>query len=262
MITDWQRSIVRSCKGRGSYFFERKVFPSDILRLKIEILLVNSSLDNTVITPTVTITYNENIDDEIFRVRVGINKPLGTIIENIKPHPFTVRLDNPNRSPITALLQLPIFKRSSMPFYPEGNDSPVASDPALLAAVQAQATATAQLVATMQAQPSAIADALGSDDINTGDAITETVGTTPKLLSVQNDNNVGLLLNNQGNTKIKLWVTDNLLPASTGYNSNGHFFEMPGKGLYEVPSPFYKSNIYAISSGANGSVSVTKSMRV
>lgn len=107
MVSDWKRSIVRSCRGKGIYLFEGKVFDDDIARFKLEVLLVNPVPQ--VSKPVLTIIYKDNIDDELFTVGVGVNKPSSTIIENIKPSRFTLRLVNPNKSPLTVSLQLPIL---------------------------------------------------------------------------------------------------------------------------------------------------------
>jgi hypothetical protein len=269
MIGDWKRSIVRSCKGRGSYFFEKRVFPDDILRLKIEILLANPSIDNTVTAPTLTIAYNENVDDEIFQVRAGISKPLGTIIENIKPYSFTVRLDNPNRSPITALLQLPISKRSSMPFYPEGTTTPQPADPTLLAAINAGNVATtaqtaviAGLVTAVNAQPNAIANAVNNDNTRTLPPELYVVNTVPILVLAKSNLTRGANISNQGNTKVKLWVGDDPIAPGVAYTSQGYLFHMEGKGSYELPEPFYKSNVWAVGNNQGGEVSTTRSIDI
>jgi hypothetical protein len=149
----------------------------------------------------------------------------------------------------------------NMPWQSSEN-SPTTDLTPLITATAANATAIAGLSTAIAAQPNAIANALASDDTNVLDPVTSVVGTVPVLLSAANDNNQGLLINNIGTTKIRLWSRDSLLPNSTLYSADGYFFEMPGKGVYEVPDPFYKANVYAISNAAGGNVTVTRSVAV
>lgn len=149
---------------------------------------------------------------------------------------------------------------SPMPFYPEeSTQQPIDLTP-LIAATAANATAIQQLSTAVGAQPEAIAEAIAEDEVITLDPVVSTIGTIPVLILSKDDSCQGCLISNQGNTKIKLWAQDAILSPTTGYNSSGYIFEMPGKGSYEVVSPFFKTNIWAISNAANGQVSVTKTI--
>jgi hypothetical protein len=261
---NWKSSITRSCRGNSIYKFEHQTFDSDIDKLKIEILIANASIQNQILPCTLTVVYDENIQDDVFRISAGYPRSIATLIENLKPYSFKLQLDNPNKSPLSITVCKPKLSRLNaprMPFYSEESGSNTELQ-ALIQATTDNAVAINNLSQSVSAQPSAIADAIQGDNINTLDPVGYVVGTTPTLISSGSDDNAGLMISNQGNTKLKLWAMDTVLAASTGYNSGGYFFDMPGKGLFEIPAPFFKANIYAISNTANGSVSVTKSVRV
>jgi hypothetical protein len=264
--SNWKPSFVRSIKGRSNYSFLNEIFESDVDKLKVEASIINSFSQTQILPATLTVIYEENIEDEIFAISVGDRKSLATLIDNLKPYSFKLRLDNPNKSPLLVLLQKPKVTRINispyMPFYPEGISTPQPADPALLAAVAANAAATAGLVVAMNAQPAAIANAVNNDTTKTMPPEPFTIDMVPVLVLAKNNLTRGANISNQGNTKIKLWCSDDPITAGTGYNSGGYLFHMEGKGSYEIPEPFYKSNVWAVGNVAGGQISTTRSIDI
>lgn len=180
--------------------------------------------------------------------------------------PYSLKFKNPsstNRSKleIWEYIHSPTITNNFMPW--QSSESSTPQDPqAMIAAAVANTAAITALGTAITAQPQAIANALNKGDLIVQTPVTYTVGTVPSQILVANDNNQGCLINNEGTTKIKLWIQDAPLASTTGYASSGSMFEMPGKGLYEVPTAYAKSSIWAISNGNNGIVSVTRSTAV
>lgn len=259
-LDNWKPSIIRTVAGNSSYRFQNQIFESD--KLRIEVKLLNPSIQAQALPLELTIEYQESIKDELFLIVPNYKKSIAEIVENIKLYPFKLSLFNPNKSPISVLVSLPKIqpvKRRIMPFYSEeGTQSAEMS--ALLAATQATNEAIAGLTQVVT-ETSATELETANEDWTVLDPVIHAVGTVPELLSAANDNNRGLILNNQGNTKIKLFVTDNVLPPTTGYASGGHILDMTTKGIYEVPEKFVKTNVYAIGHAAGGSVSVSLSTK-
>jgi hypothetical protein len=267
--SNWKPSFTRSIKGRSDYNFLNQIFESDVDKLRIEVSIVNGFSQTQILPATLTVIYSENIDDEIFTISVGDKKPLTTLIDNLKPYAFKLLLNNPNKSPLLVLLQQPKIKRINlsqypqyMPFFPEGTGSPAPADPALLAAVAANAAATAGLVTAINAQPAAIANAVNNDTTKTLPPEQYIIDMVPVLVLIKNNLTRGANISNQGNTKVKLWVSDDPIAPGTGYNSTGYLFHMEGKGSYEIPEPFFKSNVWAVGNVSAGQVSVTRSIDI
>jgi hypothetical protein len=154
------------------------------------------------------------------------------------------------------------YLNPSMPFFPEGTSTPAPADPALLAAVAANAAATAGLVTAMNAQPAAIANAVNNDTSKTLPPEQFLVDVVPVLVLAKNNLTRGANISNQGNNKIKLWCSDDPIAPGTSYNSTGYLFHMEGKGSYEIPEPFYKSNVWAVANNAGGQISTTRSIDI
>jgi hypothetical protein len=105
--SNWQPAIPRSIKGNSTYNFLNQVFEADIGKLKIESLIINKPLQVQIIPLTLTVVYEENIEDEIFSIPLGNVKPIAILIDNLKPYPFKLQLENPNRSQIRLTVQKP-----------------------------------------------------------------------------------------------------------------------------------------------------------
>ena len=158
--------------------------------------------------------------------------------------------------------------QTNMPFYPEGSSTPIA-DPALIAAVNASTAASASnaagiaaITVAINAQPTAIANAINNDSTKTLLPELFAVDTVPVLVLAKNALTRGANISNQGNTKVKLWCGDDPIAASTAYTSSGYLFHMEGKGSYELPEPFYKSNVWAVGNTTSGQVSTTRSIDI
>lgn len=255
-INDW-KLFKRLNIGNFAIFADRW-FTAKALRFncKINILPKDAKLQNL----KLTITYHSdlgNILDDIFYINVGDNKKsILTIIQPAKEFPYRFKIENFNRESINC--ELFLLKHnlnfSMPPFFPEEQ-----TENQDLAALAAATQANAQAIANLSQAISGINE---NEDLNVLDPVIYTIGTTSVLISPANDSNRGVLINNQGNTKIKLFATDNTIPATTSYGSGGHIFDMTGKGIYEVPDSFVTTNIYAVGNVANGNVSVTVSREV
>lgn len=110
--SNWQPSITRSVRGNSSYKFQNQVFGSDVDKLKVEIALAGKPLNQIQILPcTLTVSYIENIDDEVFSIPLGLTKLLATLISNLKPYPFRITLENPNATAVIGTVKKPIVRR-------------------------------------------------------------------------------------------------------------------------------------------------------
>jgi hypothetical protein len=267
---EFKPSINQTIRGRSTSTLNNKRYnlTEQSLQLKVTARLSKSTDDN-ILPLLLTIKYTESIPDLIINLNTGDKLFLTTFVNNIDLFEFKIEVENPNVSP--AIIQIQESLSSpirNMPFYPEGSSTPIA-DPALIAAVAAgnvataaNAAAIAGLTAAVAAQPTAIANAVNNDSTRTAPPELFVVDTVPVLVLTKNNLTRGANISNQGNTKIKLWCGDDPIASGTGYNSSGYLFHMEGKGSYEIPEPFYKSNVWAISNNAGGQISTTRSIDI
>jgi hypothetical protein len=226
-------------------------------------LSINSS-DLALIEQNIT-TQLGSIAPKTYQVKV-YDKEYIQFLTVFADAPYSLKFKNPDatiRSKISIWEYIPeqtIY--SNMPFYPEGGGTDPAAQQALLTATNANAAAIAGLALAVTAQPNAIANAINNDTVNTLPAELFTIDTVPVLVLVKNNLTRGANISNQGNSKVKLWVSDTAIAPTTGYTSSGYLFHMEGKGSYEIPEPFFKSNIWAIGNVAAGQVSVTRSVDI
>jgi hypothetical protein len=140
------------------------------------------------------------------------------------------------------------------------------SDPALLAATQANATAIASLATTMASQPGAIADAIANNAMIDENFPNTLVGSTLMQLLSIDQTRQSVFITNWHTVAIKLWKSTAPLAASTVYSSDGAFITLdPAKviggiliqgGVATLDADEAKQNIYAIGNGAAGTKGV------
>jgi hypothetical protein len=264
--TNNARGGIKHNLGRNGKIMNKARYTSPSLLFKTSLL---QSLKEPIRPVIITIEYFAEIgnveSDILFFNPSNSLKELISIINIPKSYPYQLTIENTNSVAIRLsidTIKVEKIKRLNMPFYSEEQSQSQQNDmAALLAATQANNAALLNLIqVTEDASNAEIA--AENEDLTVGDPVVLAIGTTPTLLSAANDNKRGLLINNQGNTKIKLFATDNAIAATTTYTTGGHIFDMTTKGIYEVPEAFVKTNIYAVGNAANGSVSVTTSTAI
>ncbi len=213
------------------------MFDSDVLRLKIEIFLANKAIQTQILSPTLTVVYNENIDDDVFALNIGDTKPSLTLIENIKPYPFSVRLDNPNKSPITALLQLPkpAKKISKMSIYNSLDITPIVT----------------AVVETGTPVPRVFPIISKSNVLMNPQEFYQCVAA--------NESNTGIILTSVVDAPVHIWLTESEPPSfpfdvfgtSEWFSVSGYSYAMTGlNSVVEIPREFASCAVWAISSAS------------
>lgn len=266
--SNWQPAIVRSVRGNSSYGFVNQVFEADVDKLKVEIALATkpNQINNQfqVLPCTLTVSYLENIDDDVFSIPLGLTKPLATLVEGLKPYSFRLKLDNPNVTAVTGTVKKPKIKRVTIPNIQPVSiiNNPQQSDPALLAALTAGAAATAALAASMAAQPGLIADAIANNAM-TIDWVENTVvnQAVTSLLPIDQTRQY-VTVSNWSTNRVKMFCSSNTISGGT-YNSvmTEHVLEpavtIAGElrigGVVTFENAECKGNVYAISNGAPSS---------
>jgi hypothetical protein len=254
--SNWKPSFIRSIKGRSDYNFLNQIFEFDVDKLKIEVSIINGFSQTQILPATLTVIYEENIEDEVFAIPVGDKKPLTTLIDNLKPYPFKLSLNNPNKSPILVLLQKPKVTRAityqNMNYIGTGNST---ADPALLAATLANAAAIGTLATAMGNAPGQIADAIANNQMIDENFPNTLVGTTIQQLLPVDQTRQSAIITNWSLFKVKLWKSTAPI-ASLSYGSDGAFITLDAAkqvgsetiqgGVASLDADEAKGNIYAV----------------
>jgi hypothetical protein len=137
----WNRTIKRTIGKR--YLFENQIYDSLFLRVE-SVAATAKSLDS--IRPiTLTVSYIDGFEDEVFSIVPGIKKPLTEFVTISKPVSYKLNIQNPNKSSIQVTVST--IKKLKM----SSQQNPAKSDPAVSAALQALVAAQAATTAAVQA---------------------------------------------------------------------------------------------------------------
>lgn len=266
--SNWQPSITRSVRGNSSYKFQNQVFGSDVDKLKVEIVLAGKPINQVQILPcTLTVSYAENIDDEVFVIPLGLAKPLATIVGNLKPYSFTISLTNPNATPIIGTVKKPTIRQTTSPSIPTMSNviNPHGSDPALLAATLANAVAIGTLSATMSAQPNMIADAIANNGMIIEYFENTQILQTWTMVKATDTTHQAVTVTNWSLNKVKVISVSGGVPTGTYAASTSEFVLSPAVlvgtelvvgGTCTFDDKDSKGAIYCIASGAQSAKGV------
>jgi hypothetical protein len=262
----YKPSVNQTIRGRSTSALNNKKYnlTEQALQLKVTARLSTFSNDN-ILPLVLTIKYAESIPDLVVSINTGDKLFLTTFVNNIDTFEFKVEVENPNNSPaiiqIQELIPPPLTAQSSMNYI-----GVPGSDPALLAATLANATAINTLATAMNSQPNAIADAIANNQMIVENFPNTLVGSTLMQLLAVDQTRQSCIITNWHTVEVKLWTSTAALPNATTYSSDGAFITLDAAkvtggvlkqgGVATLDVDESKGNVYAIANGAQGTKGV------
>lgn len=255
-------SINQTIRGRSTSTLNNKKYNLTEQALQLKIAARLSKFDNENILPLVlTIKYAESVPDLVVNINTGNKVFLTTFVNSTELFKFKIDVENPNFSPAIICIQESInVLPPSMNYISPNNGG---SDPALLAATLANATAISALAGSMAAAPNAIADAIANNAMTVTNYPNTLVGSTLQQLLAIDQTRQKITATNWHTQDIKLWKSSTQLPSTTAYSSDGAFITLEAAkvvggvlkqgGACAIDNDECKGYLYAIGSGSAGS---------